>query len=446
MAWAERLPSGRYRGVYRDRAGRRHSLPHTYEQPAEAKRAAAIKEDEIRRRPVAQKRAARMTWGEWCDEWIELRRTGSRKIRRVEPGTLGRDISRIERHIRPQWGDVPLGDIDRAAVVEWIDRLQTRTLAGNEGRTLAPRTVAKIVSVFSASMRDAVVTEKIDSSPCTLLVEMNPAEPADEYFLTPEEFGRLVEHADELTRFVAELGAGTGMRWGELAGLHRERVDTAHLRVLVQEVYDKATDEIKPYPKGKQRRGVPITAELATKIDAWMEAHPPVPCRTRHRGGKHCGGSLLIPSRAGTVLAYNNFRRRHWDAAVKAAGLTGVTPHDLRHTYASWLIQSKHVTIDEVGALLGHKDRATTQRYAHFGEGHWDDARKVLGTIDQTPDEDSLRAAIARLAAEKPGEWAAVAAALGGDSGTAAPDLPHEGDHQKGGKIIRLDRFRRPAG
>ncbi|MGH3516206.1 MAG: tyrosine-type recombinase/integrase, partial [Haloechinothrix sp.] len=360
MAWPEKLASGRYRGRYRDRQGKTLSLPHTYTQPAEAEREATLKEDAVRRRPAAKARARRMTWGEWCDEWLADHRA-------VEPGTQSRDATRLNRHIRPYWDDVPLRDIDREAVAGWCRVVAAtprygKPKPGEKPVPLAPRTVLKIATVFSASMTAAVVAGKIDASPCTHLRLDQPAA-SDEHFLTRDEFARLSAEADELTRMIAEFGVGTGLRWGEIAGMHRDRLDTTRRRILVQEVFDKDNNEIKPYPKGRARRGVPITAELAAKLGAWMEAHPPVRCSARHRDGKACNGALLFPSKVGTALHYQNFRRRHWDPAVEKAGLGGVTPHDTRHTYASWLIQDG-VTIEQLSKLLGHKAISTTQRYA----------------------------------------------------------------------------------
>lgn len=415
MAWHERLPSGRYRGRYRDRQGHRRSLPHTYTQAAEAERAAAIREDEVRRRPAARARSARMTWGQWCDEWIAHHRT-------VEPGTAGRDESRIARHIRPHWENVPLRDIDRDAVAEWVDALRTTARQGST-QPLAARTVTKIVTVFSASMRDAVRAGHLDVSPCQYL-QLDRPQADDEVYLTRDEHARLLAHADELTRMVVELAVGTGLRWGELVGLHRRRVVLDQRRVLVQEVYDKERREIKPYPKGRSRRGVPITDELADKLGEWMERNPARPCRTPHRSDGACRDSLLFATNRGTVLHYQNFRRRHWQRAVDAAGLLELTPHDLRHTYASWLIQSKRVTLDELGALLGHKDRSTTQRYAHLGEDHWDDVRGVLDPAVTGPVQNGSVE----------------------DDADAVPHLSHEETQEEGGKIIRLDRFRRTAG
>lgn len=243
-------------------------------------------------------------------------------------------------------------------------------------------------------------------------------------------------------------------------GLHRERIDLAERRIVIQEVYELSEHEIKPYPKGKTRRGIPITSEFADRLQQWMAEHPPIRCRTRHRGGKPCNGSLLLSTEDGTPQSYANFRRDRWDPTVKAAGLAGLTPHDLRHSYASWLVQ-RGVPIEQVQDLLGHKYITTTQRYTHLADTQWASVRDALRGVltpptqsapaeNQVPDEDSLRAVIERLAVEKPGQWAAVAAALQGPpdagAGNAAPHLPHTGDHQEGGKIIRLDRWRRSAG
>jgi integrase len=56
----------------------------------------------------------------------------------------------------------------------------------------------------------------------------------------------------------------------------------------------------------------------------------------------------------------------HWfKPALKLAGITGFRWHDLRHTFASWLIQDG-VPLEQVSKLLGHKSLAMTMRYAHL--------------------------------------------------------------------------------
>jgi len=56
--------------------------------------------------------------------------------------------------------------------------------------------------------------------------------------------------------------------------------------------------------------------------------------------------------------------RRTWETIKQAVGLEDIRLHDIRHSYASWSLQK--INLSEVGNLLGHRDQATTQRYAHI--------------------------------------------------------------------------------
>ncbi|WP_342743168.1 tyrosine-type recombinase/integrase [Saccharopolyspora shandongensis] len=109
--------------------------------------------------------------------------------------------------------------------------------------------------------------------------------------------------------------------------------------------------------------------------------------------------------------------RDPWNPIVKATGLVGVTPHDLRHTYASWLVQDG-VSIKTLSVLLGHASVATTERYAHLADTQWDQVRAVLG---QPPE----------ISKSEP---------------EPAPYLLHENDTAAGAEIIDLFSRRRSAG
>ena len=65
--------------------------------------------------------------------------------------------------------------------------------------------------------------------------------------------------------------------------------------------------------------------------------------------------------------------RKRWDAARVAVGLPLIRWHDLRHTYASWLVQDG-VDLYAVSLLLGHSDVRVTQRYAHLAPAHLEEA------------------------------------------------------------------------
>jgi integrase len=167
------------------------------------------------------------------------------------------------------------------------------------------------------------------------------------------------------------------------------------MRLEVIEVFDGITGEMRGYPKSKRRRSVPLSPELAALLQEWLDRHPPKStCGKPHRGGR-CQGGLLITGPQGAPLDPHNFEERQWrDAAIRAGfyvedpkAVTGrrkrritVHPHDLRHTYASRLVQ-QGVPMDTVQRLLGHEDPQTTARYARFRDGDgWDDVRGALST------------------------------------------------------------------
>jgi site-specific recombinase XerD len=61
--------------------------------------------------------------------------------------------------------------------------------------------------------------------------------------------------------------------------------------------------------------------------------------------------------------------KRAFNNACKKAGLENVTPHTLRHTFASHLVMAG-IDLSTVQRLLGHRDIATTMIYAHLTEDH----------------------------------------------------------------------------
>ena len=81
------------------------------------------------------------------------------------------------------------------------------------------------------------------------------------------------------------------------------------------------------------------------------------------------GDDLLVTTASGTVLRLRNWRRVVFDPAVRAASLSDVTPHDLRHTAAS-LAVATGATVKSVQRMLGHASAAMTlDRYGHlFGD------------------------------------------------------------------------------
>jgi integrase len=159
--------------------------------------------------------------------------------------------------------------------------------------------------------------------------------------LTPDEVGHLLAACRPFYRDHLLIQAGTGLRSGELLGLRRRRVFPELGRIEVIEVR---------YEAGRFGRGFKAEPKSLASVRVVPMCHQVRQAIGRQlTGGTQPedlvlpgpGGSNGIPRGARAALSTNNLRRVY-KAAVEAAGadLTHLDlrgPHDLRHTFATWL-------------------------------------------------------------------------------------------------------------
>lgn len=369
MAWAEQLPAtGRWRGMFRDSAGRRHTVNGgPFNSKAEARRRAAAEEDAARQQPGrVDAKAGRATWGAWVDVWWPRRK--------VEPGTLNRDLSRRTAHLDQRWAGTRLDAITRDDVQQWVDELYASGMAA--------ATVANCYHLLSASMKAAVLARMLPASPCTS-IELPTKPPTDERYLDWGEVEAIAHFLDERDALLVWFLVGTGCRWGEAVGAHMHRLDLEQRRLDVHEVWDARTRIVKAYPKSRRKRSVPLPAWLVEKLDAYLAGEPDRPtCGSPHQRGSRCRSGLIIPGRDGRVIDYSSWRQSRWADACAKAGVGKPRIHDLRHTYASWLLQSG-VSLEALADLLGHASVKTTMRYGHLSDSQWGTVRAALDAKGQ---------------------------------------------------------------
>jgi len=198
--------------------------------------------------------------------------------------------------------------------------------------------------------------------------------------LAREECARLFDAMSGTSRLMAELMYGAGLRLMELLRLRVQDVDLARGRLMVRGGKgDK--DRVTVLPArlaGRLREHVERLRELFAKDRAaglpgvWL----PEGLGRKYRGaGEQWEWQWLFPSRETSVDPATKVRRRHhvvdrtFQATIKRAAAAAtidkrVTPHVLRHSFATHLLESG-TDIRTVQELLGHESVETTQIYTH---------------------------------------------------------------------------------
>ena len=152
-------------------------------------------------------------------------------------------------------------------------------------------------------------------------------------------------------RAMLELLYASGLRVTELVSLNMDDIDMEQgtLRCL---------------GKGSKERIIPVHPEALAMISEYIET-----ARPAGKNGRQGGKRALFMNRSGTHLTRQGF----WvilKAAAKRAGITKkITPHTLRHSFATHLLEGG-ASLRNVQELLGHASITTTQVYTHLTSEH----------------------------------------------------------------------------
>lgn len=246
--------------------------------------------------------------------------------------------------------------IDDPAEVEplVLRRYLASLLAGGSARTSVARKAAAARSFFELLTRRGLVT----TDPAALLG--SPKIPRTlPRVLTPEQVVALVSAPDTATptglrdRALLELLYATGARVAEAVGLDVDALDLSHGTARL-------------YGKGDKERMVPVGEPACMALEAYLARGRPL-LAAGAPPGSSVSQALLLNGRGGRLDARD--ARTAVTRAATRAGVGHVSPHTLRHSYATHLLEGG-ADIRTVQDLLGHVALTTTQIYTHVSRDH----------------------------------------------------------------------------
>ncbi|WP_458400764.1 tyrosine-type recombinase/integrase [Mailhella sp.] len=288
---------------------------------------------------------SRLTFGTFIEKYYLPHARARKRSWKTEAGIL-------RRHVLPLYSGVKLEAITRFRLSRWLEGLQDKGLSP----ATCNRALFLVKYIFNCARRWGFLGE----SPARDVSAL-PEREFQERYLSAEEARRLLEVLDEekvqQAACAVKLLLFTGARKSEILAARWQNVDMGR-RILTV-----------PLSKSGKKRHIPLSdaalqvLESIPRSSEWLFPSP--------RKDSHIRSIYLT-----------------WDRARTKAGLKDVRLHDLRHSFASFLVNSG-CSLYEVQKILGHQNPKVTTRYAHLAQESLVRAANIVGEkIGKTKNPD----------------------------------------------------------
>jgi integrase len=388
----------RWQAIWDDPSGRERT--RSFERKVQAERHLASAVSEVLEGRWVDPRSGRMTVEQYGAAWLS-------KQLHLRPNTRRLYEANLRLYVYPAVGHLPLAAVDQAAVQSLFTRLA--------GGDLAPSSIALVHRVVTVLFRAAVAERRIISDPAAGVklpeAGRSPVEP-----LRVEHVRALHAALPPRLAILAPLGAGTGLRPSELVGVEldpRRSLDMLRRVTLVRHQLLSAGGLYLGRPKSRMSvRDVPTSRRTLGYVAEYLARFPAREVDLEDRTGRARVRPvrLLVTSEDGGPVSASILQRAFREAVPTARAAVAVelarrvrarelseeeavrrrlpdhvTPHGLRHTYASWLI-ARGVHAKVIQERLGHASiQETMDRYGHLFP---DEADRTRDAIDDAWGED----------------------------------------------------------
>jgi integrase len=301
-----------------------------------------------------------------AEQWFTTKQGAQRK-----PKTLVGYRSILDTLVLPKWGDTPMKAITYGGMSAWIASLSVDGSQAGTGLSASRirQTHQLVGAVFKFAVKAGLASKNIaaDISPRNDLPETPETE---QHHLTHRQVLDLASEAGRFETMTLVL-AYCGLRFGEAAALRRRDIGDKQITVRNSATYVQGQGIVETATKTKRTRRVPVPGPVWDRLKTELPAE---------------SDTFVFPSRKGEHLPLGEYRwafdnalktvqakakaKRDVERAEAGEGNTPdfptITPHDLRHTWASLAI-SAGANVKVVQRMLGHATASMTlDLYGHL--------------------------------------------------------------------------------
>ncbi|MCW3813744.1 tyrosine-type recombinase/integrase [Micromonospora sp. DR5-3] len=337
-----KLPSGRYQARYPGPDGRMRNAPETFTRKSDADRYLTLVEAQMARREWVDPDRAKVTLGDYARRWIDQRPN-------LRPRTIHLYGWLLDKHIVPHLGGVELGRLDTPMIREWRARLL--------GNGVSESMAAKAYRLLRAVLMTAVKEDEIlNRNPCRI-PGADQEKPAERPVLTLAQVFKLAEIVPPRYRALVLVTTFGCLRWGEVAALQRQDIDTATGTIRVRQAYteQRGVGLVLGPPKSRASRRVvslpPAVVDiLRDHLAAEVDENP---------------DALVFSTESGRPIWRGNLNKLiGWKASVAQIGQPHLHFHDLRHT-GNTLAARTGASTRDLMARMGHDSSQAALIYQH---------------------------------------------------------------------------------
>lgn len=299
------------------------------------------------------------------------------------PNTYDDCYSKLKHHIIPYLGSKRLKDINRDLVQELINYLTTKDTLTKKGQKLSPITIKHIINILSSMLNYAIELHRITTNPCH-----------DLKFPQTVKYEKQVYNIDEIKLLIEELqkqGAQnkalyilfltSGLRRGEIAGLWWENVDLNKKVLYVKKAYynTKIKGKVTTNPKSKYSIRTVGLSDLA--VMCLLEYKEEQEQLKKALGNKWLNSPNVFTNEIGEPLSPDAISSR-WKRLVTKLPLKNIRLHDLRASFATYLVYTK-TPIADISKTLGHSRISTTvDMYVRNYDDYYESVRNNINKMN----------------------------------------------------------------